>query len=123
VCVCIAFLYVLCCYEAPPSKLFSRRKMAFLAQDPWLQVVCIRIMTCIWSHAAAAAAAAAAESLQSCLTLQPHRWQPIRLPEPHTFCPGPGSLIGRLKWSNSQVSVIFSSHSLPVLEGLPGRTE
>ena len=30
-----------------------------------------------------AAAAAAAKSLQSCLTVQPHRWQPTRLP-----CPG-----------------------------------
>ena len=28
------------------------------------------------------AAAAAAKSLQSCLTLRPHRWQPIRLPCP-----------------------------------------
>ena len=31
---------------------------------------------------AAAAAAAAAKSLQSCLTLQPHRWQLTRLPHP-----------------------------------------
>ena len=30
----------------------------------------------------AAAAAAAAKSLRSCLTLQPHRWQLIRLPHP-----------------------------------------
>ena len=29
--------------------------------------------------AAAAAAAAAAKSLQLCLTLRPHRWQPARL--------------------------------------------
>ena len=27
-------------------------------------------------------AAAVAKSLQSCLTLQPHRWQPTRLPRP-----------------------------------------
>ena len=30
----------------------------------------------------AAAAAAAAKSLQSCLTVQPHRQQPTRLPHP-----------------------------------------
>ena len=29
-----------------------------------------------------AAAAAAAKSLQSCLTVQPHRWQPTSLPRP-----------------------------------------
>jgi len=28
------------------------------------------------------AAAAAAKSLQSCLTLRPHRWQPTRTPRP-----------------------------------------
>ena len=28
------------------------------------------------------AAAAAAKSLQSCLTVRPHRWQPTRLPRP-----------------------------------------
>ena len=41
----------------------------------------------LWTHrpkvaAAAAAAAAAAKSLQLCLTLQPHRRQPTRLPRP-----------------------------------------
>ena len=35
-----------------------------------------------WNAAAAAAAAAAAESRQSCLTLQPQRRQPTRLPHP-----------------------------------------
>ena len=36
-------------------------------------------------------AAAAAKSLQSCPTLQPHRWQPTRLPHP---CDSPGKNTG-----------------------------
>ena len=36
-------------------------------------------------------AAAAAKSLQSCSTLQPHRWQPTRLPHP---CDSPGKNTG-----------------------------
>ena len=36
-------------------------------------------------------AAAAAKSLQSCPTLQPHRWQPTRLPRP---CDSPGKNSG-----------------------------
>ena len=34
---------------------------------------------------------AAAKSLQSCLTLRPHRWQPTRLPHP---CDSPGKNTG-----------------------------
>ena len=35
-----------------------------------------------WTIKKAAAAAAAAKSLQSCATVQPHKWQPTRLPHP-----------------------------------------
>ena len=50
-----------------------------------------------------AAAAAAAKSLQSCLTVQPHRWQPTRLP-----CPwdSPGKT---LEWI-----AIFFSNQFPI---------
>ena len=35
-----------------------------------------------WGHTGLVPAAATAKSLQSCLTLRPHRWQPTRLPRP-----------------------------------------
>ena len=35
-----------------------------------------------WTIKKAAAAAAAAKSLQSCVTVRPHKWQPTRLPHP-----------------------------------------
>ena len=41
-----------------------------------------RILLSPWGFPPAAAAAAAAASLQSCLTLRPHRRQPTRLPRP-----------------------------------------
>ena len=39
------------------------------------------------------AAAAAAKSVQSCLTLEPHRWQPTRLRHPWD-CPGKNTGVG-----------------------------
>ena len=49
---------------------------------------------------AAAAAAATAKSLQSCLTVRPHRWQPSRLP--HTKdSPGKNTGMGCISFSNA----------------------
>ena len=45
------------------------------------------------SSASVSAAAAAAKSLQSCPTLQPHRWQPSRLPCPWDS-PGKNTAVG-----------------------------
>ena len=49
---------------------------------------------------AAAATAAAAKSLQSCPTLQPHRWQPTRLLHPWDS-PGKNTGVGCHSFSNA----------------------
>ena len=49
----------------------------------------------------AAAAAAAAKSLQSCLTVQPHRWQPTRLPCPWDS-PGKKNSREESRWRRSR---------------------
>ena len=54
-------------YQAPPSMGVSRQEYWSGVPLPSPDLV---------------AAAAAAKSLQSCPTLQPHRWQPPRLPRP-----------------------------------------
>ena len=89
----------------------------------------------IWYAAAAAAAAAAAKSLQSCQTLcdpidgspvQPHRWQPTRLPRPWDS-PSKNTWVGchfllqclKVK-RESEVAQSFPTLSDPMVCSLPG---
>ena len=75
---------------------------------------------------AAAAAAAAAKSLQSCLTLRPHRRQPTRLPRPWDS-PGKNTGVGchfllqcmKVK-SESEVAQLCPTVSDPMDCSLPG---
>ena len=70
--------------------------------------------------------AAAAKSLQSCLTVRPHRWQPTRLPRPWDF-PGKNSGVGchfllqcmKVK-SEREVAQSYPTHSDPMDCSLPG---
>ena len=72
------------------------------------------------------AAAAAAKSLQLCLTLQPHRWQPTRLPCPWDS-PGKNTGVGchfllqcmKVK-SESEVAQLCLTFSDPMDCSLPG---
>ena len=74
----------------------------------------------------AAAAAAAAKSLQLCLTVQPHRWQPTRLLRPWDS-PGKNTGVGchfllqcmKVK-SESEVAQSFLTLSDPMDCSLPG---
>ena len=62
------------------------------------------------------AAAAAAKLLQSCLTLQPHRWQPTRLLSPWD---SPGKNTGVKTSSNAHPT--FNSHNHPLRKVLPSK--
>ena len=62
------------------------------------------------------AAAAAAKLLQSCLTLQPHRWQPTRVLSPWD---SPGKNTGVKTSSNAHPT--FNSHNHPLRKVLPSK--
>jgi len=73
------------------------------------------------SRSAAAAAAAAAKSLQSCPTMQPHRWQPTRLPCPWDS-PGKNTGVGChfLLQCMKVKSVAHGNSGRQLISGYPG---